>query len=467
MPPLCPFVRRIRTVLIEVAMVVRRPPECPAVLPQSSMPRDVGLGRQFAVWLNTAGRARPPRSVMVWPRPSVAHRIAAQMVVFVTVGATGSLAGSAASAAESSSSGLSSWIRKYRPVRWQQELGGGFGAYVVAAPGRGSNSAQDQFEASPLAFTIEHLGAMRTAPDFNLFYGLFPFRHVGLRFDASHNPLRLPAARVGVTSLGSSDIRADVWRFRGLIVGQIAKLSIVPALGAGLGTFSLQMNEAHGGARRRWPAFVFSASLTAHVTRFFQVRAYVDSSLSWRSRAETNWPVTSMVDLGVAMAFTLRLKRFERELEDRERRKEPSRPVVAIPIRPKPELSMLEPEMPTQISQMLHALDQIFFAFDSAELSFEAIGELDRVVAVLRVQARVGLHIIGHADLRGSESYNDQLSLERAKAVYDYLVAAGIDPTRLRHEGQGERAQNEAGEAAGADAEHRRIEFRLFTIARE
>jgi OOP family OmpA-OmpF porin len=50
----------------------------------------------------------------------------------------------------------------------------------------------------------------------------------------------------------------------------------------------------------------------------------------------------------------------------------------------------------------------------------------------------VKLEVKGYADELGAENYNIQLSEKRAKAVYDVLVASGVDASRLTYKGYGE-----------------------------
>src|SRR5688500_10945532 len=47
--------------------------------------------------------------------------------------------------------------------------------------------------------------------------------------------------------------------------------------------------------------------------------------------------------------------------------------------------------------------------------------------------------IIGHADGRGTELYNQWLALERAVRVRDVIVAMGIEPARVEVISEGER----------------------------
>jgi outer membrane protein OmpA-like peptidoglycan-associated protein len=67
--------------------------------------------------------------------------------------------------------------------------------------------------------------------------------------------------------------------------------------------------------------------------------------------------------------------------------------------------------------------------------------------------------IEGHTDARGSDAYNDQLSLKRAYAVKRYLVAMhSIDPGRLRALGMGEYAPLPGRDPMAP--ENRRVQFR-------
>lgn len=82
-------------------------------------------------------------------------------------------------------------------------------------------------------------------------------------------------------------------------------------------------------------------------------------------------------------------------------------------------------------------LENVFFAFDSYQLKPESTAELQMVLRFLRQNPQVSIVLEGHTDNQGSAAYNEKLSQQRARAVYDYLQEAGIAADRLAYEGYG------------------------------
>lgn len=82
-------------------------------------------------------------------------------------------------------------------------------------------------------------------------------------------------------------------------------------------------------------------------------------------------------------------------------------------------------------------LNNVFFKFNSYELSDESIAELQRVLSFLEQNSKLHVEISGHTDNQGEKAYNQQLSKQRAKAVYDYLIANGISAESLSFKGYG------------------------------
>jgi outer membrane protein OmpA-like peptidoglycan-associated protein len=109
----------------------------------------------------------------------------------------------------------------------------------------------------------------------------------------------------------------------------------------------------------------------------------------------------------------------------------------------------------------------VLFDFDKADIRTAAeptLKEIARLIASIPVGETV---IEGHTDSRGSDGYNQALSLRRAKAVATWLVAHGVDRKKLSVVGLGSSrpvAPNESD--SGSDnpagrALNRRVEFVL------
>ena len=81
----------------------------------------------------------------------------------------------------------------------------------------------------------------------------------------------------------------------------------------------------------------------------------------------------------------------------------------------------------------------IQFEFDSAKLKSESKPLLDNLSTALKSDRlkSIQFKVEGHTDAKGTEAYNQALSLKRAKAVVEYMTQQGIEAERLRAEGKG------------------------------
>ncbi len=80
----------------------------------------------------------------------------------------------------------------------------------------------------------------------------------------------------------------------------------------------------------------------------------------------------------------------------------------------------------------------VYYAFDSSKPLGYSISSTNYVANFLKRNPGVSLEIKGYADEIGPEDYNMKLSERRAKAVYDLLIASGVDQSRLSYKGYGE-----------------------------
>lgn len=84
-------------------------------------------------------------------------------------------------------------------------------------------------------------------------------------------------------------------------------------------------------------------------------------------------------------------------------------------------------------------MPSVYFAFNSANVTAANYERLATVAMVMKNNPNVKVKIVGHADKRGSEEYNKNLSMRRAKAVVEVLVKTyGIDEGRFTTESSGE-----------------------------
>jgi outer membrane protein OmpA-like peptidoglycan-associated protein len=79
----------------------------------------------------------------------------------------------------------------------------------------------------------------------------------------------------------------------------------------------------------------------------------------------------------------------------------------------------------------------IYFKPDSNDLTAKAIESLDRIAEFMAKNSKARINIMGFSDSNGSPSYDVMLSESRANAVKSYLIAKGIDPTKLSTLGLG------------------------------
>jgi OOP family OmpA-OmpF porin len=108
-------------------------------------------------------------------------------------------------------------------------------------------------------------------------------------------------------------------------------------------------------------------------------------------------------------------------------------------------------------------LDQVVeFQVQSAVLTPVGITLLDELLAKLRTAPEIRVAISGHADSQGSAESNLTLSMVRAQAVANYLVANGESPDRFDILWYGETQPKVSNDTPEGRAANRRIEFRAI-----
>lgn len=107
-------------------------------------------------------------------------------------------------------------------------------------------------------------------------------------------------------------------------------------------------------------------------------------------------------------------------------------------------------------------IEGVNFDNDKFNLKAGAIKTLEDVVAKMRRLPTHSVAIAGHTDWNNTDEYNMKLSENRAKVVFDFLVSAGIEPSRLSVSWFGESRPIADNSTAAGRAKNRRTELRLY-----
>ena len=110
-------------------------------------------------------------------------------------------------------------------------------------------------------------------------------------------------------------------------------------------------------------------------------------------------------------------------------------------------------------------LNNIFFDYNSFDLRVKSLTELGEVVRLLQENPELEVEIGGHTDDVGSNSFNQELSVNRAHSVMDHLIANQIDPLRIRIKGYGASRPLVANDSEENRARNRRIEFKILWLS--
>jgi outer membrane protein OmpA-like peptidoglycan-associated protein len=105
-------------------------------------------------------------------------------------------------------------------------------------------------------------------------------------------------------------------------------------------------------------------------------------------------------------------------------------------------------------------LEGINFETGSARITFESESVLMKAYNTMANNPKIEVEISGHTDSRGSNSSNQRLSEDRANSVKFWLVAKGIDGSRITTVGYGEDRPIAPNDSPENMLKNRRIEFK-------
>ena len=112
-----------------------------------------------------------------------------------------------------------------------------------------------------------------------------------------------------------------------------------------------------------------------------------------------------------------------------------------------------------QSGELKAALAEVYFNFNSANLSPEARATLVKDADLLRASVKGTIRVEGNCDERGSDDYNLALGEKRAKEAVQYLVNLGLPADRFTVISYGKEKPAAPGHDEASWAKNRRDEF--------
>ncbi len=146
-----------------------------------------------------------------------------------------------------------------------------------------------------------------------------------------------------------------------------------------------------------------------------------------------------------------------------EEKPDPTPPVIAEP-------APVE-EAPTSIANLRREnlregqtirIDKLFFAADKAIIAGNSFEVLDEVFLFMDRNDDVIVEIGGHTNGLCSDSYCNQLSANRAKAVADHLIQKGIPQNRLTFKGYGKTMPVATNSTTEGRKQNQRVEIKIL-----
>ena len=124
---------------------------------------------------------------------------------------------------------------------------------------------------------------------------------------------------------------------------------------------------------------------------------------------------------------------------------------------PKAEEIMILP--PEESDAAFSEMGMVYFAYDKSEITADFEEVIQKNYEWINQNPDVQIQLEGHCDERGTNEYNLALGERRAKAVFDYLVSLGANPSQFTIVSFGEERPAVYGSNESSWRQNRRVEF--------
>ncbi|MFO0635575.1 MAG: OmpA family protein [Nannocystaceae bacterium] len=400
--------------------------------------------------------------------------------------------------------GKTAWIRRHAPTRMMGELGV-FGGVMLPTP------RLELFQPDS-SLPDEGFRRLRAAvPELGARAGFYPLRFFGLELEGAVMPAKLR----------DIDARANLWAFRGHVVGQLGLWSVTPFLLLGTGAFGVASKRGALGNDVDI-AIHFGGGIKIFATDSIMVRLDLRDTVSARRGVENGLGHSGELLLGLSWTPRGRRKPTPADgprdrdgdgfLDDEDQCVETpgiapdgcprsdrdgdgffddqdkcvTEPGVAPDGCPRPDkdgdkiaddddacpevpenrnryedADGCPDEVPKDVAEFDGVFEGIEFDHDKDQIKASSKKTLARAVSVLTTHPELKVEIAGHTDSTGSRDYNLDLSRRRAAAVRQYLVEQGIAGERMTTRGYGPDEPIADNATAAGRQRNRRIEFHV------
>ena len=121
------------------------------------------------------------------------------------------------------------------------------------------------------------------------------------------------------------------------------------------------------------------------------------------------------------------------------------------------ELAAIADVVKTDNGLQVNLKNDILFDVGSSELSAASVQTLTDLNRVLKKYPKNRIVVQGHTDSTGTAEYNQTLSTQRAKAVYEYLIGTGLKTLSISYVGYGKDYPIASNDTEAGRAANRRV----------
>jgi outer membrane protein OmpA-like peptidoglycan-associated protein len=105
---------------------------------------------------------------------------------------------------------------------------------------------------------------------------------------------------------------------------------------------------------------------------------------------------------------------------------------------------------------------RVYFDLNSSDLLMLTRKELLLLIDFLNENKLIKIEVVGHTDITGSWDHNLELSNNRAREVYKFLLNHDVSPQRIIHYGKGSAQPIASNETETGRTQNRRVEVILL-----